>query len=361
VSIEQTQAQCIDMLLGKPARGAIEIGCGAGEQTAHLVSMGWQIVGVDDIPPNEVKNGFPFLQLDVLDTPPPPVAEYTTVICTELLDREQFEATDRDKLVAYAAGSARDVIVWRGAPTWLDLFKKRGWEEDLHRTQRLRHLLAAALFTADASRFFVLKRAQPLQTAQLSPPSPVVRLDVAPTILVVDDFLTNPDEARKLALGQTYTKQGSAGVRSNARFHNMIDRKVFETLIGKRITDWEEQPINGRFQYCTSEDPIVYHADSQSHAAIVLLTPDAPIEAGTKFLRSRVTGARRSPPDQATSDATFGGNLLDPTKWDVVDVVGNVYNRMAIWDARMIHAASCYFGTKPDNARLFWMFFFNAE
>ena len=35
---------------------------------------------------------------------------------------------------------------------------------------------------------------------------------------------------------------------------------------------------------------------------------------------------------------------LDPTPWEKVDVVGNVYNRLVIWDAHAIHQASQYFG-----------------
>ncbi|MBV8720624.1 MAG: hypothetical protein JO277_00650, partial [Candidatus Eremiobacteraeota bacterium] len=91
-----------------------------------------------------------------------------------------------------------------------------------------------------------------------------------PTIIVVDDFLANPHYWRGTALMQTYAKQGSAGVRSAERFHHAIEKELFENLLGKRITDWEEQPVNGKFQYCTSEDPIVYHADAQSYAAMIM-------------------------------------------------------------------------------------------
>ncbi len=182
-----------------------------------------------------------------------------------------------------------------------------------------------------------------------------------PELVIVDDFLASPDAFRKLALDQAYTKMGSAGRRSAIRFHSSIDVTVFEALLQRKILDWEEQPINGRFQICTSEDPIVYHSDTQSHAGIIFLTPDAPVESGLTLVRSRRTGRRRSPGDAATASATFDGALLDSTAWETIDKIGNVYNRLVLWDARLIHSASCYFGTKPDDSRLFWMFFFNAE
>jgi hypothetical protein len=182
-----------------------------------------------------------------------------------------------------------------------------------------------------------------------------------PELVIVDGFLGDPHATRKLALDQVYTKMGSAGRRSAARFHHDVDPSVFEVLLHRKILDWEEQPINGRFQICTSEDPIVYHADDQSHAGIIFLTPDAPVESGLTLVRSKRTGVRHSQESVTLLSETFDGALFDSTKWEAVDKIGNVYNRLVLWDARLIHAASCYFGTKPDDARLFQMFFFNCD
>jgi hypothetical protein len=44
-----------------------------------------------------------------------------------------------------------------------------------------------------------------------------------------------------------------------------------------------------------------------------------------------------------------------------VDVLGNVYNRLVIFDASAIHSASQYFGTVKENSRLWQMFFFDTE
>ena len=52
---------------------------------------------------------------------------------------------------------------------------------------------------------------------------------------------------------------------------------------------------------------------------------------------------------------------LDSTEFDLVDVVGNVYNRLVLFDAQVIHAASTYFGTTKENGRLFQLFFFDLE
>lgn len=55
-----------------------------------------------------------------------------------------------------------------------------------------------------------------------------------------------------------------------------------------------------------------------------------------------------------------GDPHLDGTSFEPVDVVGNVYNRLVIFDASCIHSASQYFGTVKENARLWQMFFFDT-
>jgi len=54
-----------------------------------------------------------------------------------------------------------------------------------------------------------------------------------------------------------------------------------------------------------------------------------------------------------------GDPHLDGTSFEPVDVLGNVYNRLVIFDASCIHSASQYFGTVMENSRLWQMFFFD--
>ena len=50
-------------------------------------------------------------------------------------------------------------------------------------------------------------------------------------------------------------------------------------------------------QFCTAEDQLVYHTDSQTYAAVVFLTPDAPAECGTSFFKHKANGLRKYPTD----------------------------------------------------------------
>jgi len=194
-----------------------------------------------------------------------------------------------------------------------------------------------------------------------------------PSIVAVDDFYSDPDAVREYALSLdfNYNKKYHKGRRTKERTFFNGTQEFLEDTLKKKITSWDNQPHNGVFQYCIAEDQLVYHTDSQTYAAVVFLTPNAPAEAGTSFFKHKNNGLRKKPSLEdcerlnKTIDELywemFKGNFYDKTPWETVDVIGNVYNRMAIWDASLVHAASEYFGDTKESGRLFHMFFFDAE
>jgi hypothetical protein len=59
---------------------------------------------------------------------------------------------------------------------------------------------------------------------------------------------------------------------------------------------------------------------------------------------------------------TFGGGAeFDRSRWEEVDRIGNIYNRLVLFDAHYAHGASGYFGSTLEDGRLFQNFFFNLE
>jgi hypothetical protein len=65
--------------------------------------------------------------------------------------------------------------------------------------------------------------------------------------------------------------------------------------------------------------------------------------------------------NNSEADIVFKNGFLDPSQFDVVDIVGNVYNRLVLFNAKFIHSASSYFGNSIENGRLFQLFFFDIE
>jgi len=177
-------------------------------------------------------------------------------------------------------------------------------------------------------------------------------------LFVVDNFYYNPDEIRNFALGVDYISdlRYFKGLRSTTSFRPPGLKEVFESIIGEKINVWD-YGNNGCFQICTAEDPQVYHNDEQRWAAMIYLTPNAPFQSGTRLHSSKLTGARHlADPNFCGS---FAGGFYDGTKFDTVDDVGNVYNRLAIMDAKCIHSAGPYFGYDKPTGRLTHLFFFD--
>lgn len=183
-----------------------------------------------------------------------------------------------------------------------------------------------------------------------------------PSFIVVDNFYEHPDAIRNYALRQTFKDspafhKGKRCLHPTFRFDGLKER--FETILGVKIKDWHKYGTNGCFQYCMAGDQAVYHTDTQQYAGVLFLTPDAPPETGTRFYRSKKTLKMKAGP--AEQQAVFPTGYLDSTPFDQVDVVGNVYNRLVLFDAQLIHAAPLYFGNMLQNSRLFQLFFFDLD
>lgn len=199
----------------------------------------------------------------------------------------------------------------------------------------------------------------------------------APHMLIVDQFYTNPHWVREFALQQDFVSDLKVykGKRTKERFLWPNLKEEFERLLQLRIKDWLDQPANGVFQITGYDDPLVWHSDSQHYAAAIYLTPDAPVGAGTSFWRDTKYGCRRPPTHQMESynfieDRHLAEreiynlyNFTHPDNWELVDRVGAVFNRLVIWDAKLIHSASSYQGLISDsleNGRLVQLFFFSV-
>jgi GT2 family glycosyltransferase len=199
-----------------------------------------------------------------------------------------------------------------------------------------------------------------------------INIKTQPNIIVLDNFYENPYLLRDYALGLKYEppeNHGALGFRCESG-RKLLDgtKELFEKLLhntipdGTNLGEWNYS-TNGCFQWCNGSTQIVYHCDSQKYAGIVYLTPDAPINCGTSFLRHKKYKLRTSEifskNDWYYSSLNYNEPHLDKTSWEIVDSIGNIYNRLVIFDAQYIHAVTEYFGETINNSRLFQLFFFN--
>jgi hypothetical protein len=183
-------------------------------------------------------------------------------------------------------------------------------------------------------------------------------------LFVVDNFYEDPYAVRNFALNQFFfDDDGYLGMRTRKQFFFDGVKDRFEKIIDQKIENWESEGMNGRFQTCKAGTPLVYHCDNQRWAAMVYLTPDAPIECGTSFYRHKETKKYHKSQfyssDEDLNKVFNQKTFVDKTPYEMVDTVGNVFNRLVIFDGGLIHAASEYFGWDIPSSRLFHMYFFN--
>jgi hypothetical protein len=190
---------------------------------------------------------------------------------------------------------------------------------------------------------------------------------------VVDNFYEDPMVVRDHALVQTYFPgEGAVGERTREQFLFEGVKEKFEEIMQIKIADhtddgfgWYDVGINGRYQSCIAGVPQVFHCDAQQWAAVLFLTPDAPPQSGTSFYRNKQSKVFHN--EQIDWSVGENGNafskhtFLDPTPFERQDTVGNVFNRLVIFDGGLIHSGNDYFGHNRETGRLFQIFFFNEK
>lgn len=191
-----------------------------------------------------------------------------------------------------------------------------------------------------------------------------VNSNYRPGVWIVDNFLHDPDAMREFALAQPYQtnndgEQGYIGTRTVKQYLFPGLKEEFERIMGRSIVRWQDHGMNGRFQTCIAGDPLVYHCDHQAWAGMLYLTPNAPYSCGTSTWAKRGTGVRHISDPEIYSCFHPESRNFDRTIFEPVDVFGNVYNRLVIFNAGYLHSASEYFGYNAQNGRLWQMFFFD--
>jgi len=202
-------------------------------------------------------------------------------------------------------------------------------------------------------------------------------------LIVVDNFYQNAMATRDFILTQEFSVRGNyPGSRTISHATEQL-RAIIQKYVepfGGKITDFPlpspatatatgtgtgtaaKETYNGSFQYTTSRDRSWVHTDGFNNwAGVLFLTPDAPLSSGTGFFRFH--DGTTCVTDQKLLNNKIETDTFsqDMTKWSLVDQVGNVFNRLVLFNANNFHMSMDYFGDRSTNGRLFQVFFFSTE
>lgn len=183
---------------------------------------------------------------------------------------------------------------------------------------------------------------------------------INPNIIVIDDFYKNPDNVRKFALSHNIENLGNYPGKRTKTYPTYEIKHKLQSIMKPHgeITVFEMENFrtsNGSFQLTTSKDRSWIHIDHNENlptnwAGVLYLTPDAPLSSGTNIYKFKDL--------QKYNENDYS---QDMTKWYLLDSIGNVYNRLILFNAKQYHMSGDYFGLTQDDARLTQVFFFRLE
>jgi len=159
-------------------------------------------------------------------------------------------------------------------------------------------------------------------------------------MIIIDNFLNEPDLIRQDALELTYTKAepNSPGWRGyRCLYTNMVGDEVYELVKDKLVELGFTDPfLRCYFHYTLNEDMSeTTHTDGVfDFAGVLYLTPNPPPNSGTIFYNENN---------------------------EEIDYVENVYNRLTIYPSTTLHRIKESFGHNITNGRLVYTIFFKIN
>lgn len=197
--------------------------------------------------------------------------------------------------------------------------------------------------------------------------------------IIIDDFYENPYDIRDFALKLNYNSCHLPRFHSKS-FSNVLQYNKIQNILypfaGKINNFYIENtsnendpelfygdPYNGSFQFSLGSKIPWIHTDTfslnenrswtNSWAGIIYLNPNPPNNTGTNLYELK---------DKYKHDLMIDKfDRHDSNKWDIIDTIGNKFNRLILYRSQTYHAADSYFGTNINDARLIQLFFFSSE
>jgi hypothetical protein len=204
---------------------------------------------------------------------------------------------------------------------------------------------------------------------------------VLPSLLIIDDFLSDPYAARRAALSLEYDpaqQHGNfPGLNSSAPLDTAPIDAAVSRLLGVKLGPAPgTQHGHCRITRKGAKGKSGVHIDPAAYSGILYLSrpedcakPDA---GGTDFFRHKRTGLEAVPQDPVKIAASGYGDInalvedvvnrdtTNPTKWERTMRVPARFNRLLLFSPWQLHNAAPGFGTAAEDARLVMLLFFGA-
>lgn len=200
------------------------------------------------------------------------------------------------------------------------------------------------------------------------------------SLIVIDDFLDNPHELRKVALGMNYPAPANPTTYPGRNSDVPLLADKFDALVsdiaGESLVR-AQGVVNGHFRLALEGDSGTadVHIDIAHWTTVLYLTLPEHCprgkRGGTHLYRHKPTGSDHAPYDEQelramgfATPAEFMERVLnadtnDPDKWEELCTVPIRFNRLMLFRPQQYHAAGVGFGTSKENGRLIYVNSYN--
>ena len=196
------------------------------------------------------------------------------------------------------------------------------------------------------------------------------------SLIVIDDFLADPEALRARAISLTYEMPGPYPGR------NSVERIKLEGL-EEQISAIVQEPLRPpdpleshgkcRLALAADDKPGKIHVDPSYWSGILYLSRPQDCRGGTEFYRHIPTMTDQVPTDlqglrsigyssydEVRRDITTR-DALDRSKWELTMTVPMRFNRLVLLRPWLWHTSGPGFGDRIENGRLIYVMFFRLE
>ncbi|MDF7774159.1 DUF6445 family protein [Sphingomonas sp. AOB5] len=198
-----------------------------------------------------------------------------------------------------------------------------------------------------------------------------------PSLIIVDDFLSDPHAFRAHALALDYDPKFKKGNYPGLLSTRPLPINGLDAEAGKRAGAKLQPAAGTTHQHCRltlkgDKGISGVHVDPCFYSGILYLTLPEHCRGGTEFFRHKPTGLDRvpaTPLELASSgysdvniliDEVVNGDTLKPARWERTMTVPMRFNRLILFSPWMFHNSAPGFGDRPENGRLVHLMFFAA-
>ena len=204
---------------------------------------------------------------------------------------------------------------------------------------------------------------------------------MALSLLIIDDFLTNPHKFRQSLLELEYPESGEGEYypgRNSATRHPIPDLEMEISRIVQEKLVAKEKTSHAKSRITLARDPLKadIHIDGCFWSAILYMSLDEHCQGGTDFFRHIETnmeqatfladdlnklGVKTAKEAEQKYTEIMEKDGMNRDKWELTMHVPMKFNRLVLLRPWLWHTAGTGFGDCRENGRLIYTMFFNAS